>query len=158
MITQTCYKCTETKGLDEFYSDKSKPLGVHGTCKECMKRDRKERYAADPEKYKARMREYQQGVYARAKKRLRYEELVDAALNAYGDKCSCCEESGRQFLTVDHVGGWGAEHRSTGQSVGNIYYWLKKHDYPQDGRFRVLCWNCNCALGTRGYCHEGTMR
>lgn len=79
--------------------------------------------------------------------------LKDAALQAYGRLCACCGIEGPQFLTIDHVGGWGGQHRRD-ESARNIYFWLKKHGYPQNGKFRTLCWNCNCAQGVYGFCHD----
>lgn len=74
------------------------------------------------------------------------------ALNAYGGICACCGEKNIEFLTIDHVMRDGAEHR---KEIGNgIMAWLKKNDYPSG--FRILCWNCNKAIGLYGYCcHAG---
>lgn len=156
-MTQTCGKCQLTKPLDEFYADKSKRLGVHGTCKECTRADRKARYDADPEKYKARMRAYADTERGKEAKRHTWAKLRSQALAAYGNKCACCGESAEEFLTVDHVGGWGREHREEiGAGASNIYQWLRKAGYPQDGTIQLLCWNCNCAMGVRGYCPHRT--
>lgn len=74
--------------------------------------------------------------------------------NAYGGAaCACCGDDHYEFLTIDHVQGNGAEHR---RSIGNvdIYRWLERNSYPAG--FRVLCMNCNYALGKHGYCpHSG---
>ncbi|MBX9628100.1 MAG: hypothetical protein K2X82_30160 [Gemmataceae bacterium] len=77
------------------------------------------------------------------------------ALEAYGNRCACCGESRREFLTIDHVGGTGAAHRRllkviSPHSATNISWWLQKNGYPEG--FRVLCWNCNCAIGIHGAC------
>jgi hypothetical protein len=69
--------------------------------------------------------------------------------------CACCFESHVQFLAIDHVNRDGAEHRrKLKNNGGNIFYlWLVNNDYP-DG-FRVLCHNCNMAIGIWGSCpHE----
>lgn len=152
-MMQTCSKCQTPKSLDEFYTDKSKRLGVHGTCKECVKADRRARYAADPEKYMERMRAYAATEEGKAAKQRVWLKLRADALNAYGNKCVCCGESTEEFLTIDHVGGWGKDHRrEIGSGASNIYQWLRKANYPQDGTIRLLCWNCNCSIGVRGYC------
>ena len=70
-------------------------------------------------------------------------------LTHYGAKCSCCNESRDQFLSIDHVNGGGSKHRKSVHQ--HIWHWLIKNNYP-DG-FRVLCFNCNCALGFYGKCH-----
>lgn len=74
--------------------------------------------------------------------------LKTAAMAAYGGKCACCGETEIGFLTIDHVNGGGAKHRR--EIKNHIYGWLKKHNYPPG--FRVLCWNCNCAIGALGVC------
>ncbi len=69
--------------------------------------------------------------------------------------CACCREDHLEFLTIDHIHGDGAEHRKTMANRGRntMYRWLIQNGYP-DG-FRVLCYNCNCAMGFYGYCpHE----
>lgn len=77
-----------------------------------------------------------------------------AALGAYGGKCACCGESCYEFLGIDHIDGGGGKHRKELLKSGtHIYLWLKKNDYP-DG-YRVLCHNCNLAIGFYGACpHE----
>lgn len=70
--------------------------------------------------------------------------------------CSCCREETLEFLTLDHL----ADRRSDdgvrvgGDRVGQcLYSWLIRMHFPPG--FRVLCFNCNCARGNRGYCpHE----
>jgi hypothetical protein len=72
---------------------------------------------------------------------LRYETIA-----AYGSMCVCCGESNPDVLTIDHVNNDGAEHRRVIGRGGNVFYvWLRKNGFPQDGRFQVLCFNCNRA-------------
>lgn len=62
--------------------------------------------------------------------------------------CACCGESNYEFLSIDHMGGGGTKHR---QKVGPVMFlWLRRNNYPKG--FRVLCHNCNSALGYYGYC------
>lgn len=77
---------------------------------------------------------------------------------AYGGAvCACCQEDNYEFLTIDHIDGSGAKHRRAIKKMpggSDIYFWLKKHNFPPG--FRVLCMNCNFALGYHGYCpHHG---
>lgn len=70
-------------------------------------------------------------------------------------KCACCKEHRVQFLAVDHIKRDGAEHRrQLNIKGGNVFYgWLVKNAFPPG--FRVLCHNCNMALGIWGVCpHE----
>lgn len=83
------------------------------------------------------------------------QQVKQQVVVAYGGKCACCQEKQLEFLTIDHIDGNGRQHRrEIGVSGGSAFYrWLKKNNYP-DG-FRVLCYNCNCAIGHWGYCpHE----
>lgn len=71
----------------------------------------------------------------------------------YPPACQCCGDATEEFLTIDHKDRNGAEHRRQDPSAINLYEWLKQHNYPEG--FRVLCYNCNCSRGARGYCpHE----
>lgn len=83
--------------------------------------------------------------------------LKTAAFAAYGGaQCACCGESHIEFLSVDHINGGGSLHRQAirtapaGHRAGSIYKWLKDNEYPLG--FRVLCMNCNCAIGWHGFC------
>jgi hypothetical protein len=76
-------------------------------------------------------------------------------------KCACpnCPEHTNphiEFLSIDHIGGGGSAHRRA-MKRQDIYSWLIKHKYP-DG-FRVLCHNCNWAVGAYGRCpHDNESR
>ncbi len=71
-----------------------------------------------------------------------------------GPKCACCGEEHIEFLSIDHINGDGAAHRQKingdSQNGVNLYYWLKKNNFPPG--FRILCLNCNFSLGHHGYC------
>lgn len=81
----------------------------------------------------------------------RNQEIKDAAFARYGGYiCDCCGETNKEFLQIDHIGGTGGEHRREDPTARRIYSWLRKHKYPEG--FRVLCSNCNWAIGKYGYC------
>ena len=82
-------------------------------------------------------------------------EIKAAAFRAYGGAlCVCCGETETAFLSIDHINGGGNKHRRAimaGKAGGGqLYYWLKKNHYPLG--FRVLCLNCNFAIGHFGLC------
>lgn len=87
-----------------------------------------------------------------AEHRIAHQALKQLVFAAYGGaKCACCGERHQEFLSIDHANGDGAAHRkSIGWVSGNIYGWLKKNKFPEG--FRILCMNCNFALGHVGYC------
>jgi hypothetical protein len=65
-------------------------------------------------------------------------------------KCACCGESHIGFLTLDHH---NIEIDKKYRSGDNLYGWIIRNDFPKG--FRVLCLNCNFAIGHYGECpHE----
>jgi len=80
-------------------------------------------------------------------------------IEAYGGRCSCCGESEFRFLTMEHINGGGNDERkrysklnkSTGPGVLAIITRLRREGWPQ-GRYTVLCWNCNMARAYSGSC------
>jgi len=83
----------------------------------------------------ARNRKYRRERYAKNK------ELV---LKLYGNKCACCGESRKEFLTLDHINEDGANWRKRfGKSGSYFYQWVVKNNFPED--LQILCWNCNLA-------------
>ena len=94
--------------------------------------------------------------------RVRDASLKLETLQVYGGECACCGESEPAFLTIDHVLGTGARERAAlwGREHGGgglpFYRWLKRSGFPQDGRYRVLCMNCNLAIHNLGECPHVT--
>ncbi|MCK4668289.1 hypothetical protein KAU33_16170 [Candidatus Dependentiae bacterium] len=56
--TKRCYKCHETKSLDEFHNRKTTKDGKDWLCKECSKKDSKIQYQKDIEKSREQSRKY----------------------------------------------------------------------------------------------------
>lgn len=100
--------------------------------------------ASQKEGYKERRREYQ--------KRYR-QQLKEQVFNHYGSGCACCGETASEFLTIDHTNGGGCAHRRI-VAPAEFYRWLIANNYPEG--FRVLCMNCNFAIGKFGYCPHKT--
>ena len=84
--------------------------------------------------------------------RNRNQRLKVEAIYAYGNQCTCCGETELEFLAIDHVNGGGSAHRKEikKNGTGNFYLWLKDNGFPLG--FRVLCHNCNFAIGKYGIC------
>ena len=69
----------------------------------------------------------------------------------YGGKCECCGEDRIGFLTIDHINGGGNAHRRSLKKQGAEFCkWLIKQGFPEG--YRVLCFNCNCAIYIYGTC------
>lgn len=76
----------------------------------------------------------------------------------YGDACACCGDTTFEFLSVDHVGGWGKNHLNPqGNRYGGnaLYVWIVKNGFPEG--FRLLCGSCHYAVSYHGYCPHGKL-
>lgn len=130
-----CTICGKKQFLLQFYDAPGNRDGLKNQCKGC---------------YKIRRigSEYRKTIIERRRADRR------AAIEFYGGKCACCGETQYEFLSIDHVDGGGAKHR---KEVGtNIGLWLKRNGYPVG--FRVLCHNCNQAIGFYGFCPHAEKR
>lgn len=92
----------------------------------------------------ARMRDYNRSI-----RRL--------ALSAYGSECECCGLREEAFLTIDHIDG-AAHHRyrQAPRAGTELFHWLRREAFPRG--FRVMCWNCNNAVGHYGRCPHSDRR
>lgn len=84
------------------------------------------------------------------------DRLWQHAIEFFGP-CACCGESHREFLSVDHIKGNGGYHRrKEGWKGGGkaILQKLRKEGWPEKAKneYRLLCFNCNFAIGHHGYC------
>lgn len=64
--------------------------------------------------------------------------VKEIVYNHYGNKCKCCSEPNRLFLTIDHVNNDGYLERKSGMV---LYKLIIKNNFPE--KFQILCWNCN---------------
>jgi hypothetical protein len=111
---------------------------------------------------RAHMKQYHKEYYIKNKdKQLAAQKIARSALKVevmthYSGgvpRCACpkCPLPMKdiRFLTLDHVDGGGAEHRSSvGGSSTRLYAWAKKNNYPLI--LQVLCFDCNCGKNTNG--------
>lgn len=74
--------------------------------------------------------------------RNRYKLLRELVIEKYGNKCNCCGETIKEFLTIDHINGGGIKDRKQWSSIYFLNQMIK--DYNSD-KYQILCWNCNCA-------------
>lgn len=178
--TKWCQTCRETKQADAFYTRISKISGKlifsEASCKPCLAAKRRQRYHADPA-FAANVRRIDRKsrrtrlalmtaeereafrLYGLAKDRRNDAILKEAAYAAYGGyRCSCCGETVRAFLTLDHVNNDGAAHRRAERKhSSHIYRWARDNGYPKS--LQVLCMNCNWGKRTNnGICPHQTTR
>lgn len=86
---------------------------------------------------------------ARLKDWRRVREAVIALL---GGACEICGLTNYEYLTLDHRAGDGAKHRASrnGRNDNTFVYRDILSGKEDVRRFRLLCWNHNCALGMHG--------
>lgn len=83
-----------------------------------------------------------------------YQQRRRDVLALYGNHCECCGESQWEFLAIDHRNGGGHHER---KQLSAISLWVKllRLGTPH-ADYRILCHNCNSALGYYGYCPHQT--
>ncbi len=87
-------------------------------------------------------------AYYKSKDQAYLKKLKLDVLNAYSNndpKCACpgCPIKAMAFMTMDHVNNDGKAHRLLIGGSGNLYSYLRTHNYPTEPKLQVLCWNCN---------------
>jgi len=115
-----------------------KPDEGYKTCTSCRNSANKTYHKYGP-RYAATMRE-------------RTKQRRNEVLDHYGP-CFCCGESNKDFLEIDHIGGWGKDHvDKKGKRIkGNdLYRWIIENNFPDT--LRSLCANCHAAITFRGIC------
>lgn len=78
----------------------------------------------------------------------RWRPMRDSVIEKYGAVCTCCGQTDKRVLTIDHVNNNGASHRKSVGSTTVFYKFLRDNSVLPE--FTVLCRNCNCAKGMTG--------
>lgn len=81
-------------------------------------------------------------------------QLWEDAITFFGP-CECCGEHRFEFLSVDHKNGGGNKRRINGEKIGRrLLREFELAGWPENLKkeYRLLCYNCNMAIGHRGYC------
>lgn len=134
-----CYRCKETKSVDDFGVNKNKKDGRCDECKNCKSTYMKDYYLNNKKTIGPKNRRRDKDLRAR-----NWQIVFDH----YGSECACCGEKEKVFLTIDHINGGGSKHR---KEIGShIERWLVKMNLPEG--FQVLCHNCNWAKHLLGSC------
>lgn len=88
--------------------------------------------------------EYSKLVCSRANKSRRDTKIK--FLEMYGNRCSCCGEENKKFLTIEHLLG---QHNSPRRD-GSLEAYRKALAKYEPEIYTILCWNCNCGKSTNG--------
>ena len=132
-----CNRCCRLARPNQFY--RSRGLIIR-TCKLCVSKNRRRYFLL-----------YGESRRTRAKERRR--TIRNSVLNALGGVCSCCGESHRSMLDIDHVNGNGRAHR---ESLGYAWSKIYKHviENAGSGIYQLLCSNCNQSKRRIGSCEH----
>lgn len=143
-----------------FHRNKAEPTGLARACKSCaraaVRKWSHENYETKIQPQLAeRARKWRETNKGRdgELRRTRHKRYRVACLQHYSEGnmcCNCCGESIYEFLSIDHIGGGGHQHRKdVGQGI-TFLRWLINSDFPKG--FQVLCHNCNMARAFYGEC------
>lgn len=137
-----CSRCRKRLTAKSAMKRRPPRQGLLSYCRECGRKAAAKARKANPEKVRENHRRYR-------------EKVRRQVLDAYGNKCACCDESEPEFLALDHVNGGGNKHRRDARLSSPTQ--LRRHviekGFPPE--FRLLCHNCNCARAWYGQCpHE----
>jgi hypothetical protein len=157
-MQRRCKACGVEKDVDEFYVNNPSTGTRKRICKDCFLEQQRERRRANPGVHYGITRRWKLENIERVREinrisdTKRRQERRRDVIEHYGAKCSCCGEDLYEFLTIDHIDGRTGRH--VGANSAQVIAFIQEEGYP-DG-YRVLCWNCNCAVGIFGYCPHGT--
>lgn len=143
-----CIGCNTNKKQSDFSNNKSSSDGLSFYCRVCKSNANKSYYTKNRVFLCTKGRNYQRKAYGVNKANIlfsnkKYKERVfEKVLSGYGNKCACCGEQNKEFLTLDHVNRDGASHRKIRHQYG-IYRDVINSGFPNN--YRILCMNCNWA-------------
>lgn len=158
---KTCTRCKKEKETSLYSKAKKGKDGLSSICKLCRKEQNQKLYAnlsvERKRKYQDRVNLWQKNnreklrAITRKCKNARYKVLRQCLLDYYGNKCTCCGEVTKEFLTIEHLNNNGSLQRKKQGLVGVTFYrWVIKQGFPPD--LTILCFNCNCSKGIYGKC------
>ena len=140
---RTCLHCHLTKPESEWYKHSGRTY-VHPWCRACRLEAQHKYQSANREKINASQKRRRQlnPILYKSFDSKKYLRVKEEFFTHYGARCTCCGETHREFLTIEHVNGDGKEHRKRIKRTGVIFD-LKRLGWPD--WITVLCWNCNAA-------------
>jgi len=137
----------------EFYrwlKQNNYPEGFQVLCFNCN--CGKGTYSVSPHNKEVFEKEFEEKLKESGDARYTWDLRMDI-IEGYGGKCELCGEDNLHSLTIDHVNGGGSEERKMLGGQQAVYRKLRDENYPKDN-YRLLCYNCNCALGFKRITEE----
>lgn len=132
-----CIEC-----LVELTTDNTYAYDINASqyiCSKCRKLRDKQKYINKKEIIREQQRIYDL-------------KLKIKIIEAYGNKCICCNEKSIEFLTI-----YSSGKKTDKKSGGKLYRWLIKNNFPKD-KYQLLCYNCNSSNSLFGYCPHNKLR
>lgn len=102
-------------------------------CKICIRQDNNRRYLIKKNSYLLQ--------YKNKRRQIKHD-----VLKYYGGFCALCQEDDFNKLSLDHMDGYGRQHRKSVLKIDsgtNFYRWVLKY---KPNNLRLLCYNCNCQV------------
>jgi len=142
-----CRECSVMLTDENWYPSDKK--GHSYICKKCSFEKNKIWQQNNRDRYIQSMKKWYQNNrdrYDQSQREYRHR-LINDVINGYGGKCACCDETRKEYLSIDHIDGNGnKQRREIGVSSSREFYcWLRQNNYPEG--FQVLCFNCNMGKG-----------
>jgi len=157
-----CGLAMDRPEISPRYPGDTRKGAAKGMCRPCYNATMKKKYTGDPDA-KARIREADRRSHQKHKTKRntatteRNRKLRWEIIETLGGRCACCGETEVIFLCLDHIKGGG--RREYQKATGPLSIWraAKREGLPAD-KYRVLCWNCNAALGLHGHCPHSDLK
>src|SRR4051812_22405359 len=131
METKRCFKCGETKTVDNFYKKSAAKDGLQANCKSCKTKYNKSHYQENIESYKARRKLWRETNGKPWQLHNISEEEFQEMFNRFLGLCWCCNR--KVAFQIDHDHECCPGPYSCGKCVRGI-----------------LCMSCNTAIGRLG--------
>ena len=78
-------------------------------------------------------------------------KIQNKIFKAFGEKCTCCGKTDRQFLTIDHINGRTGNHKR--KKITGTKLWAKiVREGCDKTKYQILCFACNLSKGVHGIC------
>lgn len=161
-MTLECSRCKKKKPHDQFNRDVKYPQRSNRGkwCKSCWRKHWKRKQNKNPSIHADQSRKWREENPERSRQlnsesaRRSHERVKREVVNAYGGKCTCCDEGDIHFLTIEHVTPEASKrHRyPNGRRISGtkLLRIIIAEGFPED--ITILCHNCNCSRGQYGGC------
>lgn len=136
--TKRCSKCRKLLPVKKFYICRRN--GLYSWCKDCQSQRRKEYYTSHKKEENTRNNIWYN--FHKVEAFCHYSPPGNPRIV----KCAYCGKTDINLLVLDHVNndGWKLYRKDGSRISGSDFIrWLRSHNYPEDMKLQLLCFNCN---------------